>query len=102
MPPDFTITLRVKLATTIGLVLVSPRGRALVSWIGGGLLTGLCLFGGVGLLAVGLLALLAYGELLSAGLGFPVRSLMIPLLFLGSGLFLLLVALHRLRREYRT
>ena len=90
------------LMVAIGLVLLSPRGRALVAWIGGGLLTGLCLFGGVGLLGVGVLALLVHGELLSAGLGFPVRSLVIPLLLLGSGLFLLLVAVDRLLREYRT
>lgn len=85
----------------VGAALVSRRVRALGGWLGGGLLTGLCLFGGVGFLAAGVLALLAYGELLAAGFFLRARSLVIPLLFVGWGLFLFLVALGRLRREYR-
>lgn len=85
----------------LGLALLTPAGRVLAAWIGGGLLTGLCLMGGVGLATIGLLALLADAQLLGAGLHLPVRSLAIPLLLLGWGLFLLGVGVNRLWRQYR-
>jgi len=85
----------------IGLALLTPGGRALAAWIGGGVLTGLCLTGGVLFLAFGAMALLAYGQVLAAGMMIPVQSIVIPLLFVGLGLFLVFLGVIRLVRQYR-
>ena len=85
----------------IGLTLLTPGGRALAAWIGGGVLTGLCLTAGALFLAFGAMALLAYGQVLAAGYMIPVRSIAVPLLFVGLGLFLVLLGVIRLVRQYR-
>jgi hypothetical protein len=89
------------LMIVVGVVLLAPAGRALAAWIGGGLLTGLCLLGGAWFLVIGTLTLLTYAQILAVGAALPVQSVVIPLLFLGCGLFLVLVAVIRLVRQYR-
>ena len=85
----------------IGVLLLTPRGRALAAWIGGGVLTGFCLTGGAVFLAFGAMALLAYWQFLAEGMMIPVRSITIPLLFVGWGFFLVLLGVIRLVRQYR-
>lgn len=85
----------------VGVALLTPPGRALAAWIGGGLLTGLCFMGGVWFLAFGAMALLAYGPALTAGM-IPVQSVAVPLLFVGCGLFLVLLGVIRLLKQYRS
>ena len=84
----------------VGVALLTPPGRALANWIGGGVLTGLCLTGGAWFLVFGALALLAYGPALAAGM-IPVQSVAVPLLFVGCGLFLVLVGVIRLLKQFR-
>ena len=85
----------------IGVSLLTPRGRALAAWIGGGVLTGFCLTGGALFLAFGAMALLAYWEIIAAGSMIPVQSVAVPLLFVGLGLFLVFLGVIRLVRQYR-
>lgn len=89
------------LMAAIGLALVSARGRRLAAWIGEGLVTGFCLIAGAALAAVGLALVLVYGRVLAEGMIVPVRDLTVPLLFLGCGLLLMLLAVTRLTRQYR-
>ena len=89
------------LMVLIGTALLTPRGRALAAWIGGGLLTGLCLMAGAGFLAVGVVALSAYLGVLVEGIPVPVESIVVPVLFLGWGLCLVVLAVTRLFRQYR-
>jgi hypothetical protein len=89
------------LMAAIGLALVSARGRQLAAWIGEGLVTGFCFMAGAGLAAVGLAMVLVYGQVLAEGMILPVRDLTVPLLFLGCGLLLILLAVTRLIRQYR-
>ena len=84
-----------------GVALLASRGRALAAWVGGGLLTGLCLAAGAGFLGVGGLALLTYLQVLVAGIPLPVESVVVPVLFLGWGLCLVVLAVTRLLRQYR-
>ena len=86
----------------IGVLLLTPRGRALAGWIGGGVLTGFCLTGGAVFLAFGAMALLAYWEIIAAGSMIPVQSVAVPLLFVGCGLFLVLLGVIRLLKQYRS
>jgi hypothetical protein len=83
----------------IGWALLTARGRAILFWIGQGVLTGLCLLTGLALAAFGGLLLLRYVEVVSASVRLTVRSALIPTLFLGSGLLLLVIGAHRLWRE---
>jgi hypothetical protein len=89
------------LIIAVGVALLAPRVRALVAWIGGGLLMGLCLMGGAWFLIIGALALLTYGQVLAVGATLPVQSVVVPLLFLGWGLVLVLVGVIRPVRQYR-
>jgi len=81
-----------------GLVLVTRAGRAVVTWIGEGMVTGACLIAGVALSSVGVVMLLQYAQLLTAGLRISVGSAVIPLVFLGCGLVLLIRGVRRLFR----
>ena len=81
-----------------GLVLVTRPGRALVTWIGDGVITGVCLAAGCGFFALGLLMLFPYAQLLAQGLRIPVGALVIPLLVLGCGVLLLVRGVRRLWR----
>jgi hypothetical protein len=81
-----------------GLVLVTRAGRAVVAWIGEGVITGVCLIAGVAFSAVGALMLLPYAQVLTAGGRIPVGSVVIPLLFFGCGLVLLVRGVRRLWR----
>ncbi len=47
------------------------------------------------------MALLAYGQVLAAGMMIPVQSIAVPLLFVGLGLFLVFLGVIRLVRQYR-
>jgi hypothetical protein len=82
----------------VGALMLTRPGRALAVWIGEGIVTGLCIIGGLLLFAFGVLMLLAYGQVLAEGMALPVRSLTVPALFLGCGLLLLVVGLRRLWR----
>ena len=79
------------LLVMVGLALVSARARALAAWIGQGVLTGLCIMTGLGLVGFGGVMLLAYGR-------FPVQSILLPVVFLSSGLSLTVIGLRRLWR----
>ena len=81
-----------------GLALATRPGRALFTWIGEGVVTGLCLIAGLGFCAVGLLMLLPYLHVLGQGLQIPVAAVAIPLVFLGCGLALLVRGVRRLWR----
>lgn len=83
----------------MGWALLSVRGRAILVWIGEGVLTGLCIFIGLALAVFGGLLLLVYGEVISGGGGVLVRSVLTPTLLLGSGVLLLVAGVHRLWRE---
>ena len=85
----------------VGATLVSRRGRVIVAWIGSGLLTGLCLFGGTTFLVMGALMLAAYGRILAEGVALPVRSVAVPLLFCLWGVALIFLGVNRLVRQYR-
>ncbi|MBI4271947.1 MAG: hypothetical protein HY615_16545 [Candidatus Rokubacteria bacterium] len=82
-----------------GLALLTARGRALVGWIGEGVLTGLCLCAGLVLGALGTVLLLAYAEWLAPGAVPLVRSIVPPAVLLGAGLLLLVTGLKRLWRR---
>ena len=86
------------LLVIIGLALVNARGRALAAWIGQGILTGLCIITGLALAGFGGLMLLAYAKVLAEGLHFPVQSILVPLVFLSSGLLVTVIGLRRLWR----
>ncbi len=81
-----------------GLVLITRAGRAVVTWIGEGVVTGVCLIAGVALSSLGVVMLLQYAQFLTAGLRIPVGSAVIPLLFVGGGLVLLVRGVRRLWR----
>ena len=86
------------LLVIVGLALVSARARALATWIGQGVLTGLCIMMGLGLVGFGGVMLLAYGQVLAEGLRVPVQSIVMPLVFMSSGLWLTIIGLRRLWR----
>jgi hypothetical protein len=86
------------LLVVAGLALASRRAHALAIWIGEGVITGLCLTGGVAFSSLGALMLLAYAEVLSEGMRIPARSAVIPALFLGCGIVLLVWGVRRLWR----
>ena len=82
----------------IGLALVTRPGRALFTWIGEGVITGLCLIVGLGFSALGLLMLLPYAQFLTQGLRIPAGAVVIPLVVLGFGLVVLVRGVRRLWR----
>jgi hypothetical protein len=86
------------LMAIIGALMLTRPGRALAAWIGQGIVTGLCIIGGLLLFAFGVLMLLAYWQVLAEGMAPPARSWTVPALFLGCGLLLLVVGLRRLWR----
>lgn len=86
----------------VGLGLLTRRGRAAVAWVGEGVLTGLCLTGGLLLVALGALAALPTLRLVGDGLPVPLGMLVVPALFAGCGILLIAAAGRRLARQYRS
>ena len=81
-----------------GLALATRPGRALFTWIGEGVVTGLCLTAGFGFSAIGLLMLLPYVHVLAQGLQVSLAAVAIPLVFLACGIALLVRGVRRLFR----
>ena len=81
-----------------GLALATRPGRALFTWIGEGVVTGLCLAAGFGFSAIGLLMLLPYIHVLAQGLQVSLAAVAIPLVFLACGIALLVRGVRRLFR----
>jgi hypothetical protein len=83
-----------------GLALLGGRGWLRAIGIGRGAFAGLCLTNGVALVVWGVVMLLAYREVVTARVNLPVHSLTNPLLFLGSGLLLVVAGGVRARRLF--
>ena len=81
-----------------GLALATRPGRALFTWIGEGVVTGLCLTAGFGFSAIGVLMLLPYVHVLAQGLQISLSAVAIPLVFLACGIALLVRGVRRLFR----
>lgn len=82
----------------LGFALLTPTGQAGAVWLGQGLLTGLSFTLGISLVSAGVIRLRTH---ITGETDYPLRLLVIPLLFVGWGALVLLPGIRRLLRGYR-